>query len=95
MAKQLVTEYINSNYNVPGDRLVVLDAHTIEKEYGWVFFYDSLKYLETGDCSYLIAGNSPIIVEKQDGSLHTLGTALSPEESIKEYEAKREKRGSH
>ncbi len=31
------------------DGFVVLDGETIEKPYGWIFFYQSKKYLETGE----------------------------------------------
>ena len=62
-AKEIAEEYVNKDYCIEGDKLVVIDEETIEKEYGWIFFFDSLRHLETRDDSYLIAGNAPIIVE--------------------------------
>lgn len=90
-AKKIVEDYVNKDYHYEEDRLVIVDKHTTEKEYGWVFFYDSLKYLETGNNRYLIAGNAPIIVEKNDGSIHVLGTAPPLERWIDEYEAQHSK----
>jgi hypothetical protein len=85
-ALELAIRRINSSYYVQGDCLVVIDEATIEKEYGWIFFYDSKKYIETNDKRYLIAGNAPILIEKSDGSIHILGTAMPVERYIEQYE---------
>jgi hypothetical protein len=91
-AKKIAEQHVNRGYHVEGDRLVIVDEETMEKEYGWIFFYDSLKYLETGDDIYLIAGNAPLIVEKNDGSVHVLATAPPLEKWIAQYEAQWAKR---
>jgi hypothetical protein len=88
-AGKLVEGYINSLYHVEGDTLVVVDEATIGKDYGWIFFYNSRRYLETNNLSYALAGNGPIVVERKDGALTQLGTALPLEESINNYEATR------
>ncbi len=87
-AKHLAEEAINKGYNVPGDQLVVIDGFTMQKDYGWVFFYNSSRYLESNDESYLVAGNSPLIVEK-DGTMHWLGTAKPVEEYLAAFESHR------
>lgn len=87
-AKRLAEEAINKGYTVPGDELVVIDSSTMEKEYGWVFFYDSRRFLETNDESYMVAGNAPLIVEK-DGAMHWLGTAKPVEEYVAAFESHR------
>lgn len=86
-AKQLATEYINSGYQIDGDEPVVVDEETIEKDYGWIFFYTSRRYLETGNISDMLAGNGPVLVRKDDGSIRQFGSALPVEEYIKRYEA--------
>jgi len=88
-AKKIAEDYVNKDYHLEGDRLIIVDEETIEKEYGWIFFYDSLRYLESGDDSYLIAGNAPLIVEKDDGSVHVLATVPPLEQWIAQYEAQR------
>ena|SRR5829696_6226198 len=88
-AKQTALNYINSSCVIEDDEIVILDEETIEKPYGWVFFYTSGNYLRTGDLRFLLAGNSPILIEKKDGSLAVLGTALPVEDYIREYEKKR------
>jgi hypothetical protein len=85
-AKEMVIKEVNSAYSVPGDSLVLLEEFTIEKDYGWIFFYESQRWLTTGNFSDQVLGNAPILVEKQTGNLHYFGTAYSVEEYIREYE---------
>ena len=40
----------------PDDIWVVLDEHTIERDWGWVVFYDSRRHQETGDFRFAVAG---------------------------------------
>lgn len=90
-AKRLAQEAVNKDYYVPGDRLVVVEQATMQKDYGWVFFYDSQKFLETNNESYRVAGNAPLIVEK-DGTLHWLGTGKPVEEYLAVFESRRRPR---
>jgi hypothetical protein len=55
--------------------LTIIDNETIECDFGWVFLYETKKYLESGDFRDGLLGNAPIIVSKLDGSLHETGTA--------------------
>ncbi len=59
--------------------LVLVDEQTISGDFGWVFFYESRAYLESGHLSDTLLGNAPIIVSRLDGSLHGTGTAHSVE----------------
>jgi hypothetical protein len=88
-AEKMVADYVNASYHVDGDELIVVDEATIEKDYGWVFFYTSRRFIETGDICYVVAGNGPILVDRQNGTLIQLGTALPVEEYIEQYEANR------
>jgi Immunity protein 35 len=71
----------------PEDELVVVDSATIERPWGWVFFYTSRKWLESSDARYALAGNAPVLVERATGKLIALGTARSAESYIATYEA--------
>lgn len=86
-AKKMVEEEINISFNHEGDKLVVLDEETVEREYGWVFFYTSQRLIETGDPRYLVAGNAPIVVNRQTGELTWLGTGEPFENYLRRYEA--------
>lgn len=64
---------------------IVLDDETIEGDFGWVFFYDSRKFHETGELTYAIAGNSPLIYERETGNIISTGTAYSLEKYLSSY----------
>ena len=68
--------------------IVVLDEPTIEKPWGWVFFYNSQKYIATGEAIHALAGNAPFIVNRNTGALEVTGTAKRIEEYVSEYEKK-------
>lgn len=88
IAEKQVTELLNADYHADDDSLVILSERTIEKDYGWIFFYQSRKYLETGEFSYTLAGNGPVVFERESGAVHHLGTYKDPDELIREFEAK-------
>jgi Immunity protein 35 len=62
---------------------------TQEESFGWVFFYQSKEYVETGNLSSMLAGNAPFIIDRVAGALYVLGTAHPTEVYIKEYEQRR------
>jgi hypothetical protein len=72
-ARAIADEHLNAS-SPPVD---IIDAVTQEHEFGWVFFYDSRRYLETGKFSERLAGNAPVLVERQSGRVWVLGTARS------------------
>lgn len=87
-ARELVVQCLAAvpdHENIGG--FVILDEHTIERPWGWVFFYDSCKHHETRDSQYALAGNAPYFVNRFDGSMHVAGTANTPEHYIAEYES--------
>ena len=65
---------------------VIVDDYTIEKPWGWVFFYNSREYVTTGDPQYQLIGNAPYIVNKATGELADTGTAEDIEVYIARYE---------
>jgi hypothetical protein len=60
-----------------GDLVLLLVEETIERNFGWVFFYDSKRHIETGDIRHTLAGNAPIVVTKTDGRIYSK-TTLRP-----------------
>ena len=66
---------------------VILDQYTIEKSWGWVFFYNSREYVKTGDDTYQLIGNAPYIVNRETHELVATGTAEDIEVYIADYEA--------
>jgi hypothetical protein len=71
----------------PDDEWIILDEHTIERDWGWVFFYDSRQYHTLGDFRFAVAGNAPYFIRRSDGAVFVAGTALPVEEYIRDFEA--------
>jgi hypothetical protein len=87
-ARSLAMVSILKSWDIEGDAPVILDDVTIERPFGWVFFYDSAEHQRTGNFRHALAGNAPIIVNRFDGSLHLTGTARPTEEYIHDYETR-------
>lgn len=68
--------------------LVLLDDETITEDFGWVFFYNTKRFQETGDFIDMLGGNAPIIIDKVNGEVTETGTACDIQYYIEEYRAK-------
>lgn len=88
-ARRMADKAIKATCSVPGDVPEILDDATRTTDYGWIFFYNSRRFLQTGDNSARLAGNGPVIVEKNSGKATRLGTARGIENQIKAFEEKR------
>ncbi len=92
-ARILVEAELNRlNQGNPDVEFAIMDDRTLEHDFGWVFFWNSKEFVETGEIHYALLGNAPFIVDKEDGTLHVTGTGRPTEEYIREYEEKRAKR---
>ncbi len=91
-ATQLISGWLADH---PGGRkdgpieLCLLEEETLETDFGWVFFYDSKRFLETREFQHAIAGNAPVIVDRTVGSLHITGTARPIERCIDDFRQRR------
>ena len=94
LTKEKAREKVEAKINEPDSYwpdkpvLVVDDEQTIEKDWGWVFFYNSNEYLKSGNMDDALMGNAPYIVIKNTGELIETGTAYDIDHYIKEYESK-------
>lgn len=50
-----------------GAPLQMLSDKTEEFDVGWVFYYQSARYIETGDFRESVVGNAPLFVSRSDG----------------------------
>lgn len=69
--------------------LVVMDDATIETDVGWVFFYNSKRYLNTGNILYALIGNIPLLIDKQNGSGYFISTDETIESFVEKYKSQR------
>jgi hypothetical protein len=65
------------------DHLVI--SNTEKYDFGWVFYWNTQKYIETGDDRHALGGNAPMIVDRDSGNLHVTGTARRTSAYIDEY----------
>ena len=83
-ARRLVEERLRSDSD---EDIVILDGSTLERPFGWVFFYNTRAYLETHNVSDALAGNAPYIVNRFTSEVRATGTARPVEHYISAYEA--------
>ena len=62
-------------YVNPNVKLRILAECTEEHDFGWVFYYSSARFIDTGDSREALVGNAPIIIDKASGELVVTGTA--------------------
>jgi len=86
-AKKIVNDRLTKIVpSTSNDSLIIVDELTIEKPYAWIFTYTSQLWLETKDDKYAIAGNAPIIIDKQTGKQTSYSTAYDMTSLIDKYE---------
>jgi len=84
-ARERLYAELSRLHNEEGRSVVILEERTRVKSYGWVFFYQSRKYVETGKIADMLLGNGPVIVLR-NGRIHQLGAAQSADDSIRAFE---------
>ncbi len=97
-AQSLVEEYLRKSeveinnfgsalpgYVNPNIKLIILNEITEEHEFGWVFYYNSVKYLNSKNPIDALAGNAPLIINRKSGELIETGTARNTEYYINNY----------
>jgi len=80
----IATAKIRSSWSIAEDEPLMSDE-VREEDFGWVFFYGSRRFAETGDFRYAIAGNGPVVVERESGAVLMLGTAFGVDYQLNEY----------
>lgn len=85
-AVQIANKKLVDLSNEMGIETKIIEEATIEKDYYWVFFYNSKLYLDGGNLSYALAGNSPFIVDKIKGNIYETGTAFNIEYYMEKFE---------
>jgi hypothetical protein len=85
-AAQIALKYIESIREDPKLEVQILEEHTIKKPYGWIFFYQSKKYLHSDSITDVLVGNGPVLV-LETGTIVQFPTAIPIDEAIRRYEA--------
>jgi len=86
-ARGLAENELRQLYGESAESLAIDDRATREEAFGWVFFYETKKYLNDGDPDGRLIGNAPIVVDR-DGELHMTGTGEPLEYYLEQIRAK-------
>ena len=87
-AIKLVSEYINTIYNKNNkvaEELLVIKDIVPYGEYGWTFFYDTKKYIDSNDWRHSLAGNFPIFIVKDGGKMYLVHSETDEAEIVKKH----------
>lgn len=85
-AKEIAQRWLDTHCPIPDDRFLIRNELSRERPFGWVFCYQSERWLQTRDPKHALDGNGPLIVDRADGSVHGTGTAQTIDHYISEYE---------
>ncbi len=88
-ALDLVSQGLQKYSAQSGCPMALNEGETIVKPYGWVFFYNSKQFLESGEFRHALAGNGPVIVNKYTGEIVFCGSVGGVEGNIQAYESQR------
>jgi len=80
-AKALAQKTVAALGAASGDEFNIVRHETVDAD-GWIFFYNSKEFIETGNPSSALAGNGPIFVDR-NGVLEILGSGEPWEVAIR------------
>jgi Immunity protein 35 len=81
-----LAEEIVASHSEPGELVITGSA---EYDIGWVYFYDTRAYVESGDPMDGLVGNAPILIDRRDGTIVETGTGEPVETYVRRYEQRR------
>jgi hypothetical protein len=91
-AKSLALDCVARLTGRARDELLIIDELTQCRRCGWIFFYESRAYLETGDVSHGIGTKGPVVVTHQ-GETHPLAGERPAEDALRDFELRSRRRG--
>jgi hypothetical protein len=68
------------------DTPVIFDEDTIEKPWGWIFFYNNERYRQTGDFPCQWVGQGPIFFNRDNGEVRVFGSGCKLDDELYDYE---------
>lgn len=82
-ALAIATEILDTRVRPAVDEPVAIAADlTIETDSAFVFFYNTVVFLETRSLVHALAGNGPILVERDTGAVRILESSRPWEEQV-------------
>lgn len=75
LARESASRYLSGIGLCVDVDVVILDENIEKFDCCWVFYYQSKKFIETGDRRFALLGNSPVLVDSTTGEAFGSGTA--------------------
>jgi hypothetical protein len=91
-ARALALAKIQQIWSIKEDEPSIRDGATREEDFGWVFFYNTKRFHQTNDTRFRLAGNGPVVVDRETGHVSILGTSGGVESQIEHFRLARMKR---
>ena len=82
-AEKAVLDLLKKTEKELGVQLLI--SEVVEKDFGWIFLFDTREYVETGNARSRLAGNAPLIFDKLDGVIYISGTSDTLESYVEQY----------
>ena len=83
-AQQRAMQFIMARWTHSDDEPVIMEQATIERDFGWMFHFQS-RLAIAGDRSRRLIGNGAIIVNRHDGTVRQCGTGSPIEHYLTKY----------
>ncbi len=83
---EIANKFLNRLSRDSNNLELMLYDDITKKAYGNIYFFNSKKFILTGDFKYALGGNAPFLVEKKTGRVVGFSTSTILEEEIKAYE---------
>ena len=83
-AKKLALTFINNDFNLDetNDTVQIIDEKTIPIGSGWLFFYNSQKFLTDGDFEKMLIGNLPVYVNSKNKTISYIAIKTTLQDAI-------------
>ena len=66
-ARKIALLTIAESAKKTGYDLIIMEKAIVERDFAWVFPFNTREYIETGDFKKMTIGNGPVVVNRQTG----------------------------
>lgn len=82
-AEKVANDWLTTHVSAP---CRVSGEHTREVGYGWVFYWNSVAFLDRRERKHMMLGNAPLLILRGTGEVVPTGTAYSVDHYLRHYE---------
>lgn len=87
-AREIALGYLKALESEVGQELSIASYEQADAERGWIFFYNTSAYLGGGNISHALAGNGPLLIDRE-GQLVALSSSGNWSDEIRRTSGRR------